>query len=749
MRNAAGTPQGTATFGSMADWGGGFVTHLSIHPTTGRMVIGCDAFGAYVRDPSDTRWRQMLSSSVLPVGEYPNSVGYVSPSLPNYAGSNQFAGCDVAIAPSNQNRIYVLTNARCYRSDDGGLSLIRTGMPDTHNRGGEGVQRLWNHRIAVDTQNADVVVVGSHDSPLQISTNAGVSFTNVSIGANSTFENLQGTNVYDPQLVACDPSGPVSGGIKQRWFAVRQGTGVYISTNGPAGSYTLMSGSPLTAQNLVVDQNGNCWVADKSGGIWKYTKASNAWATVPNPGLNCAMIAVDPFDANRIVFMDLGVDALVTNDGGATWQGGIYNRAYPISTGTINRWATTVPSLNYGKFALTFPAMIQFDPLVRNKLYMAEGTGVCWCTPPTGFSSVDAPQNRWDWYEISEGIKELVSEAICVPPGGNPVLTYWDKPTFAPSDKNNLSAPIRSLPLLITSPGDVKHGWDVAYAADNPKWLAILCTNIGSFDLSSFSTDGGYTWTRFPTTPPYVSPGGCVAVGNSGNVILMRSNNGWPVYTKDNGRTWAVLPFPGLPAVGVINGFGLAYYYNRKIVTYDIPGAAFYLYNFGVPGNAAATVGVWKSVDQGDTWTRVYAAKVSGFDDANVRLIAVPGQAGHLFYSAGYSANVPIRRSTDGGVSWSDVTGTSFIEGISFGKAAPGKTYPTVFMAGKVSGAYGFYRSDDNCVSWKLLTTAPDGNFDPVSCIAGDPDIYGRIYIGMHASGFYYGDYNFPMQLKP
>jgi hypothetical protein len=745
MRNAAGQPQGAATFGSVADWATGFVTQICIHPTTGRMLIGCDnGNGVYMRDPGDTRWTQLLTTDRMAVGEYPNSPGYVSPTAPNNAGSNNWAGYGVEIARTNPDRFYIATNARLYRSDNGGQTLIRTAYPDTHMVAGEGNGRLHNSKMAVDTQNPDVVVIGTHDNGLRVSTNAGTSWTTVAAGTNTTVDTS--ISVKYAQLVACDPTGPVSGGIKQRWYAVCQGVGVYQSTAGPAGTYTQMTGGPTTAQCMVCDQNGNIWVASIDGTLWKFT-AGGAWASVPNLGVACSDVAVDPHDANRVVVLDLQASALLTTNGGTSWQGGAYFRRYPIALGTVNRYATTVPSLNYGRGGLVFPGMIAFDPIVPNKLWLAEGTGVMWCNPPTGFGTADIPANRWDWYEISEGIKELVAEQVCVPPGGNPVFTYWDKPTYPTQDKTDPGLPIRSLPAVITSPGDVQHGWDVAYAADNPQWLAINC-NWGA-ERSSYSTDGGRTWTLFPTPPSNFVVGGCIAVGNSGNVMIFRANNGLPVYTKNGGNSWAVLPFPGLPAQGVENGFSWAYYINRKIATYDIPGAAFYIYNYGVPGNTAATVGVWKSVDQGDTWTRVYAAKISGSDGGQVRFKAVPGQQDHLFFTCGTSVNAPIRRSTNGGVTWTDVPNTALVDDIGFGKPAPGKTYPTVFINGKVSGVYGIWRSDDSCASWVKIGDFPDGNFDPISCIAGDPDIYGRVYVGMHASGFYYGDYNFPMQLKP
>ena len=130
------------------------------------------------------------------------------------------------------------------------------------------------------------------------------------------------------------------------------------------------------------------------------------------------------------------------------------------------------------------------------------------------------------------------------------------------------------------------------------------------------------------------------------------------------------------------------------------------------------------------------------------RLATVPGQAGHLFFAVGVTAlldphpyNVPLKRSSDGGRSWQDVRPTQEVWAIGFGKAAPGKAYPAIYIAGFANGESkpAIYRSIDDGKSWQKLTYYPAGNIDAISAISGDMDAYGQVYFGFSGSGAGYG----------
>ncbi len=86
---------------------------------------------------------------------------------------------------------------------------------------------------------------------------------------------------------------------------------------------------------------------------------------------------------------------------------------------------------------------------------------------------------------------------------------------------------------------------------------------------------------------------------------------------------------------------------------------------------------------------------------------------------------------------------TPAIGQLSFGKAAPGRGYPAIFVAnGDQSGGplAGIYRSDDEGVTWDRVNDAQHQWGNRFDCLSGDPRIYGRVYVGTNGRGILYGD---------
>jgi hypothetical protein len=98
-------------------------------------------------------------------------------------------------------------------------------------------------------------------------------------------------------------------------------------------------------------------------------------------------------------------------------------------------------------------------------------------------------------------------------------------------------------------------------------------------------------------------------------------------------------------------------------------------------------------------------------------------------------------RSTDGGVTWTPVPGTSEILDFGFGAPFPGYNYPAIYIAGWLNGVFGVYRSDDNAQTWNFLGEFPLGSLDQISTLTGDANVPGRVYVGFSGSGYAYGDY--------
>ena len=83
--------------------------------------------------------------------------------------------------------------------------------------------------------------------------------------------------------------------------------------------------------------------------------------------------------------------------------------------------------------------------------------------------------------------------------------------------------------------------------------------------------------------------------------------------------------------------------------------------------------------------------------------------------------------------------GVEEIEAFGFGKAAPHRSYPAIYLAGTVNGESGVFRSLDQAKSWTRINDDRH-QWGLILQISGDPRVYGRVYVGTHGRGILYGD---------
>lgn len=219
-------------------------------------------------------------------------------------------------------------------------------------------------------------------------------------------------------------------------------------------------------------------------------------------------------------------------------------------------------------------------------------------------------------------------------------------------------------------------------------------------------------------------------------------------------------------------GWVTNYYLNAQVIAADyvIPNR-FYMYNFISGLYQMTSCGTLTLVNSGNNYTNGANGfgAVSGF---NTHLKAVPGQAGHIFWSAGSQSGHPgtnrLYRSCDGGTDMQIVTGIFEPISMGFGAPTPGNNYPATYVIGWYSSVntqstavYGIWRGDNDpnngvnglCtltgMNWTQIATAtsgtiggyPQGWMSGPTDISGDPLIYGTVYLGA-GSGFMYGRIN-------
>ncbi len=140
------------------------------------------------------------------------------------------------------------------------------------------------------------------------------------------------------------------------------------------------------------------------------------------------------------------------------------------------------------------------------------------------------------------------------------------------------------------------------------------------------------------------------------------------------------------------------------------------------------------SHDGGATFT---ASAETGFPTTgNVRFGAVPGQRGHVWLAA----ETGMWRSTDAGASFTKVPGFEDGGAVGFGKATPGASYPAIYATSRYEGVRGFFRSTDAGATWVRINDDEHRYAWTGSVITGDPDVFGRVYVGTNGRGTVVGE---------
>jgi hypothetical protein len=98
-----------------------------------------------------------------------------------------------------------------------------------------------------------------------------------------------------------------------------------------------------------------------------------------------------------------------------------------------------------------------------------------------------------------------------------------------------------------------------------------------------------------------------------------------------------------------------------------------------------------------------------------------------------------LNHSTNSGKTYDSIAGVTEANALGFGKPADGKTYPALYLIGKINDTRGFFRSDDAGATWVRIN---DDRHQYGFCgvITGDPRVYGRVYVGTGGRGIVVGE---------
>jgi xyloglucan-specific exo-beta-1,4-glucanase len=738
-----GTITGSAPTSVAADYawgnveivGGGFVPGIVYNEgEQGLVYARTDIGGAYRLDQATGRWVPLL-----------DHVGWDDWS---YSGV-----LSLATDPVDPDNVYVLagtyTNSwdpndgAVLRSRDRGETWQRTVLP--FQVGGNMPGRGMGERLMIDPNDHRVLYLGSEGGHgLWRSTDSGVTWSEV-----TSFPN-PGNYVADPDDTG--EYGTTNQGVLWTVFDESSGTAgsptptlyvgvadkennVYRSTDAGA-TWQRVAGQPtgfLPHKAELAD--GQLYVTTSSTGgpydgelgeVWRLDTASGTWTDIspvpsdsPDAHFGYSGLSVDRQDPDTLVVtsqMSWWPDNQVyrSTDRGETWKPIWEWAGYPARTKHYTLDVSGAPWLDFGS-AGTAPEdspklgwmmeSFEIDPFDSDAFLYGTGATVyggenltAWDTGGTVDISVRA-----------QGIEETAIQDLVAPPGAVELVSgMYDIGGFVHHDITQVPAK-----FAYTQP---YHSGVLSLDVAWKKPATMVRVGTGGDQYLGVSTSDGDSWWAGQQPSGVTGPGN-VAMSADGATIVW-SPAGTGVHRSTTlGSSWTAST--GVPAGATVRS-------DKE------DPQAFYAFSGGT---------FYTSRDGGASFTPSAATGLPAAGRHHVE--TVPGKAGHVWVAGGETDDVyGMWRSTDYGATFTPVAGVEEGDTIGFGKAADGHDHPAVYTSSKIDGVRGIFRSDDAGATWVRINDDAHQYAWTGAAITGDPDVYGRVYVGTNGRGVIVGEFD-------
>ncbi|MEV8021689.1 RICIN domain-containing protein [Streptomyces sp. NPDC086554] len=664
--------------------GGGYVTGLTFNPRAkGLLYARTDMGGAYRWDVAAEQW--------IPLTDRFGEKDW------NLLGIDSLATDRV-----DPDRLYLAAgtytndwagNGAVLRSTDRGRTFQRTDLPFKLGANEDG--RGTGERLAINPADNGTLLLGTRKNGLWRSTDKGVTWRQV-----TSFPVKDGGS--SGAAISFVTYGPA--GSKTIYVGVAdKSTSLYRSTDG-GSSWQAVSGQPngQMPQHGVLSGDGSLYLTyansvgpsgATAGSVWKYTPAGGAWKNIsPSKGsYGFSGLAVDPRKPSTVMVTTLDrwwpEDELYrSTDGGTSWK---------AQAAKSVRKASAAPYVGTGTGH--WMTALAIDPFNSGHVLYGTGSGI-WRSKDADATDSGGTSH---WAVGARGLEETALQDAIAPPGGATVISAMgDLGGFRHDSLTKVPAGRLKNPMMITST-------DIDFAQSKPS--VMVRVGRGGAEDGAYSADGGSSWKGFEAEPVGSADSGRVALAADGSAIVWTEAGQAPYRSTDKGASWSKVGGLGTGAVVVADRSSAKTFYSLADGT------------------------LHASTDGGATFT----ARATGLPAG--RLTAVPGIAGDLWIAGGDKG---LLHSTDGGRTFTTLKTVRSASALGFGKAAPGAAYQALYMIGTVKDVTGVFRSTDKGATWVRVNDAAHqwGSIGASGVITGDPDTYGRVYVGTNGRGLQYGD---------
>lgn len=719
-------------WGTLQISGGGFVSGL----VTGETAMYCrtDVGGAYRYENGE--WVQLLG--FLPEDDR----GFLCVEA-------------MCLDPNDQDTIYLLcgcnyfSDARTvvFKSTDGGENFTEYDVSDYIRVHGNGQGRQMGERIAVDPNNPDVIYCGGRTGGLIKSTDGGETWEMIFVpdAFSSTvnwpqWDTYTATTTSDQNgitTVYVDENSKVYVGV-----STTGGTNVYASTNGGASFSALSSQLPTSMYiarinpdsngNLLLSYQGGISFAGSGGGAYRYNITTGEVENISPSGNSIGQIQSHPDNADYLVATTCGVWATQMWEGSdeAVWGEWIYTS---LDGGTT--WETIYPGKKGNWYwneeeqqmmqedlyqclqdggvdwvrgkAIHWSGSLVFDPNNPDDVLVTSGNGV--------FKWTDILTSDPVATFHATGIEEVVALDFCSVEGGYNYSAIGDYDGFTHKD---VDTSVQHSPNFGSSTS-------ISYCYSNPDIMMRVPEHSSQSTNGQYSTDGGVTWTEFPSA---AYNGGDTAIVQLANgkyrFICGGSESAGLKYSDDYGATWQ-------SSSGLTGG-------KRSMLEVDSENEQ-YVYAFSmVKSYSGETTHYYLNVssDYGATFTAKQVAVNDGCADFR-RITVVDGT---VFCPVGWYG---LYATSDHGESFTKLESVAYCETISRGAAKDSSSPDTLYMWGWLDNdnvVEGIYASTDMGETWQRVNDDEhqyggpgNGNF-----VVGDMNEFGTFYMSSVGVGIVY-----------
>ncbi|MFE2693105.1 1,4-beta-glucanase [Streptomyces mirabilis] len=700
--------------------GTGFITGVLFHPAVrGLAYARTDIGGAYRWDERAARWAPLTDH--LGWDDW-NLLGVES----------------LAVDPAHPDRLYLALgtyaqawagNGAVLRSEDRGASWTRTDLNVKLGANEDG--RGAGERLLVDPRDGATLWLGTRHDGLLKSTDRGATWAGVSAfpakansaGQGITFLVAAGRAVYAGWGDGDGTTGTAN------LYRTSDGTtweAVPGQPSGTAAKVPLRAAYDRLTRELYVtygDAPGPGGQSD--GSVHKLRTATGKWTEVTpvKPGGTTAGgtahalssgggsadtfayggVATDARRAGTVVVSTNnrwadGDTVFRSTDGGRTWASLKDVAVFDVSETPFLDWGEDQPKFGWWIQALAL------DPY--DSKHLVYGTG----------ATLYGTRDLTHWAPRIRGLEETSVIQLISPPVGEAHLISASRDIGVMYHERLTASPSRGMatnPVFGSATG-------IAQAAAKPSY--VVRTGWGDHGNGAYSPDGGRTWAPFTAQPDIAknAPGPIATSADGGTLLWSFVHWDGTKYaahrSADNGATWSeVSSFPK----------------GATPVADPADPTLFYAYD-------TDTGTLYASTDSGLAFTARAGGLPSG--DSQFQLVAAPGRSGDLWLSVKWNG---LYRSVDGGASFSKVASCRASYTLGFGKAAEGSDgggYPAIYQVGSTETITAAYRSDDEAKTWVRINDDQHQWGWTGQSIAGDPRVYGRVYLATNGRGIQYGE---------